>query len=326
MDQQHNLSAKGAGTGAAYALLGFALYSAHDVIIKFLGTYYTPFQIIFFAVLFSFPLVMIYMLRNPKTGSLWPHHPVKMAIRVASTSLVSFGAFYAFSVLPLAQTYALLFLTPIVVTLFSVPILGEKVGLHRGLAIVIGFAGVIIVLQPNMETVSWGHLAGLVSVIGAATNSLITRQIGPREKMAVMLLYPMLGNFLIMGSILPFVYEPMPLMHLQAIAGISLLGFLAMMCVVGAFQKANAAVISPMQYSQIIWAGLFGYLFFDEQVTASLLIGSTLIIFSALYIIQRERVKAQSLKPVLSDVTTRPETGLRPRYSLVKRLLPSSND
>ena len=190
MANQNDILVTGAstGSGAALALLGFALYSAHDVIIKFLGNFYTPFQIIFFAVLFSFPLVMIYMLRNPKTGSLWPHHPFKMAIRVASTSLVSFGAFYAFSVLPLAQTYALLFLTPIVVTLLSVPLLGEKVGLHRSAAILMGFAGVIIVLQPNVQTLGLGHLAGLVSVVGAAANSLITRQIGPKEKMAVMFL------------------------------------------------------------------------------------------------------------------------------------------
>lgn len=311
--------------GAALGLLGFALYSTHDVIIKYLGGFYTPFQIIFFAVLFSFPLVTLYMLRSPKTGSLWPHHPVKMLIRVCSTTIVGFGAFYAFSVLPLAQVYALLFLTPIVVTILSVPILGERVGLHRIAAIIVGFIGVIIVLQPSVDALSWGHLTGLIAVLGGATNTLITRQIGQREKMSVMLLYPMLGNFLIMGLILPFVYVPMPLAHLQAIGLISILGFLAMMCLISAFQRSDAAIISPMQYSQIIWAGLFGVLVFDEAVTTSLLIGSTLIIASAVYIIQRERVKAQSLKPVLTDITSRPETGLRPRYSLLGRKAPPSD-
>ena len=82
-----------------------------------------------------------------------------------------------------------------------------------------------------------------------------------------------------------------------------------MMCLISAFQRSDAAIISPMQYSQIIWAGLFGVLVFDEAVTTPLHIGSTLIIASAVYIIQRERVKAQSLKPVLTDITSCPETG-----------------
>ena len=88
-------------TGVLLSLTGFALYSSHDVIVKFLGAYYTPFQILFFAVLFSFPLVNLFILRNPRTGSLWPHHPVQMALRVLATSTSGFCAFYAFAVLPL---------------------------------------------------------------------------------------------------------------------------------------------------------------------------------------------------------------------------------
>ena len=110
-------------TGLSLSLMGFALYSIHDVIVKLLGVYYTPFQILFFSVLFSFPLVLLFMLRNPKVGSLWPHNPTQMAIRVLAASISGFCAFYAFSVLPLAQTYALLFLTPIFITVFSIPFL-----------------------------------------------------------------------------------------------------------------------------------------------------------------------------------------------------------
>ena len=85
--------------GVLLSLTGFALYSSHNVIVKFLGAYYTPFQILFFAVLFSFPLVNLFIVRNPRTGSLWPHHPVQMALRVLATSTSGLCAFYAFSVL-----------------------------------------------------------------------------------------------------------------------------------------------------------------------------------------------------------------------------------
>ena len=82
-------------TGVLLSLAGFALYSAHDVIVKYLGTYYTPFQILFFSVLFSFPLVNLFIIRNPRTGSLWPHHPVQMGLRILATSASGFCAFYA---------------------------------------------------------------------------------------------------------------------------------------------------------------------------------------------------------------------------------------
>ena len=303
-------------TGVLLSLAGFALYSTHDVLVKFLGIFYTPFQILFFSVLFSFPLVNLFIVRNPRTGSLWPHHPVQMALRVFATSINGFCAFYAFSVLPLPQTYALLFLTPIFITLFSIPILGEQVGLHRGLSVVVGFIGVLIVLQPGTDSLTTGHLAGIIAAIAAATNSLITRKIGQKEKTAVMLLYPMFGNFILMGAVLPFVYVPMPVAHLGGIALISCLGFLAMFCIVGAYKSSNASVIAPMQYSQILWAGFFGMLLFGENISNTFILGAMLIIGSGLYIVKREWRQNRSLQPVLGNGTFRPDIGLRPRFAL----------
>ena len=163
------------------SLVGFALYSTHDVVIKYLGSFYSPFQILFFSVLFSFPLVTLYIVRNPRTGSLWPHYPSLMLIRVLAISLTGVCAFFAFSVLPLAQTYALLFLTPILITTLSIPFLAERVGLHRWCAILVGFIGVLVVLQPNSTTLNLGHIACLGAVVASATNALITRKIGQRE-------------------------------------------------------------------------------------------------------------------------------------------------
>ena len=128
--------------------------------------------------------------------------------------------------------------------------LGEKVGLHRGLSVLSGFIGVLIVLQPTTSSFTAGHLSGIMAAIAAAVNSLITRRIGQKEKTAVMLLYPMFGNFILMGAVLPFVYVPMPIPHLGGVALISCLGFMAMFCIVGAYKGSNASVIAPMQYSQ----------------------------------------------------------------------------
>ena len=95
--------------GALLALLTFGVYSTHDVIVKFLGADYSPFQIVFFSVLLSFPLVSLMLIRDTTPGHLRPIHPWWTALRTLSAVITGVAAFYAFSVLPLAETYAIIF-------------------------------------------------------------------------------------------------------------------------------------------------------------------------------------------------------------------------
>ena len=185
----------------------------------------------------------------------------------------------------------------------------------------VGFIGVLIVLQPTTSTLTLGHFFGILAAMGASVNSLITRKIGQKEKTAVMLLYPLFGNFILMGLFLPFVYVPMPAAHLGGIALVSFLGFLAMFCIVGAYKASNASVIAPMQYSQILWAGFYGVLLFDDEISMSFVIGATLIIASGLHIVKREWNQTKSLQPVLGNGNFRPDVGLRPRFALSRFFL-----
>ena len=129
-------------SGALFALAAFGLFATHDVVVKTLGAYYAPFQIIFFSVLFSFPLATLMLMRDPTSGHLRPVHPWWTALRTAAAVLTGFSAFYAFSVLPLAQVYAILFSAPLLITVLAIPVLGERVGLHRWAAVCVGLAGV----------------------------------------------------------------------------------------------------------------------------------------------------------------------------------------
>ena len=133
---------------AIFALIAYAIFSSHDVVVKFVSAEVSAFQIVFFSSLLSFPLLTMLMVRDATPGTLRPKHPVWTAMRSLSMSVIPACAFYAFSVLPLAQTYALLFATPLLITLLSIPVLGEKVGLPRMAAVLVGFIGVMIVLRP----------------------------------------------------------------------------------------------------------------------------------------------------------------------------------
>lgn len=305
--------------GALLALLAFAIFSTHDVIVKSLGADYSPVQIVFFSVLLGFPWVTLMLIRDASTGNLRPVHPWWTALRTIATTVTGISAFYAFSTLPLAQVYAILFAAPLIITLLSIPILGERVRLRRWVAVLVGLSGVLVVLRPGSEALTLGHLAALMAAIGGALASIIVRKIGKDERNVVLLIFPMMTNFVVMGAALPFVYQPMPIEHFGGLAIMSILALLASALVIQAYKAGEAVIVAPMQYSQIIWATVFGLMLFDEALDLPTIIGASIIIASGLYIVLREgRSSASENTPVLRT-RSRVETGTSMRISPLLR-------
>lgn len=288
--------------GAMIALVSFAIYSSHDVVIKLLGVTYSSVQIVFFASLLGFPLVSMLLVSDSTDGNLRPKHPWWLLVRTICTVVTGVTCFYAFSVLPLAQTYAILFATPLLITLLAIPILGEKVGVRRGLAVVVGLIGVLIVLRPSGETLMLGHLAALIAAMSSALGSVVVRKISKDERPIVMLMIPMVANVLILGAALPLVYVPMPIAALGMMAVVALLSLVAGLLTIMAYRRAEAAIVAPMQYSQMIWATIFGYLIFHEEIDRFTALGAAVIIASGLYIVTREsRPNVSANTPVLNS-------------------------
>ncbi len=119
-----------------------------------------------------------------------------------------------------------------------------------------------------------------------------------------MLLYPMVGNFVVMGIALGFVYKPMPVEHLAMLAVISALAWIAARFIIAAYQAGEAAIVAPMQYSQIIWATGYGLIFFDETPDLYTAIGAAIIIASGVFIVFREsKAGTSKTTPVLRTRT-----------------------
>ncbi|MEM1128998.1 MAG: DMT family transporter [Pseudomonadota bacterium] len=165
--------------GIVMALVSFALFAVQDAIVKALGGTYSPVQILFFNALLGFPLLTLMLIRDQVPGTLRPHFPFWTGLRTAMVVITNLCSFYAFSVLPLAETYALLFASPLIITILSVPMLGEKVGFRRLAAVMVGLTGVLVVLQPGSVSLGLGHLAALVSAVTGATGAVVVRKIRP---------------------------------------------------------------------------------------------------------------------------------------------------
>ncbi len=306
--------------GALLSLAAFGVYASHDVLVKFLGGSYSAFQLIFFAGLLGFPLVTIMLMSDRTDGNLIPKHPYWTAIRTATAVLNGLTGFYAFSVLPMAQCYAIFFAMPILITLLAIPILGEKVGLHRGLAIIFGLIGVIIVLRPGQEPLGLGHLAALAAATLGAMTSVIVRKIGHAERSVVLMLYPMVASFVVMAVALPFVYIPVPIEHFGLMGAMALLGLLGGILVIAAYRRAPAIIVAPMQYSQIIWALLYGWLIFGEEIDIWTGVGTGVIIAAGIYIVLREDTPTVSKNRPVLETRSRFDFGTFPRISLWLRL------
>lgn len=300
--------------GLGYAFGGFAIFATHDAVIKSLGMSYSVFQIIFFAMLFAFVPMAVVMLADRQVDNFRPRHPWLILLRATTSVIAMASAFYAFTVLPLAEVYALLFATPLVITALSAVLLREPVRAQRWAAVLVGLVGVLVVLRPGVTVITTGHIAALTAAVMSALGSIIMRKIGGEERTAVMILYPMLSSILFMGAALPFVYVPMELGHLGMAASVGLMSVLAQFCLIAAYRAAPAAVVAPTQYSQILWATVFGALFFAEFPDTWVGIGASIVIASGVFIVWREsRPQVSERNPILRNPNMRYDAGVSPR-------------
>jgi len=159
--------------------------------------------------------------------------------------------FYAFTVLPLTQVYAILFTTPLLITILSVPLLGEEVRLRRWIAILVGLLGVFIVVRPGIVPLELGHAAAFLGAVSNSIGAVIVRRYGKEERSIVLILFPTATILVVMAALLPGVYKPMPLIDLALMATIGLFAFAGQMFNIIAYKLAQAAIVAPMQYSQV---------------------------------------------------------------------------
>lgn len=274
--------------GALLGLLGMGLFAVADITIRFLGEGYDTFQIIFFAGLMSVPLIAGFAMADPTPGPLRPVLPRLMALRCVVVVVNGILGTYAFANLPLAEAYAIFFTMPIFITLLSALFLGEKIDLWRGMAVVAGLAGVLVALDPGRTTLEWAHAAALAGAVTGAGNYVIIRKTGGAERTVVMILYPLMVQLVVAALALPFVYTPMPFRDLAMTAVMATVAFAGYFAIIAAYRRAPGIVVAPMQYSQIIWAAIFGALLFDETMSGQTVVGVAIIVAAGIVIVSRQ--------------------------------------
>jgi drug/metabolite transporter (DMT)-like permease len=221
--------------------------------------------------------------------------PRVLIIRSLVGTLNLLLVFGAFSLLPMANATALVFTSSLFTPILGFFALGERVGPYRWSAVAVGFIGVLIVAQPGGE-VGWNMLGvsmGLLAAFVVSTLGLMLRFLGRSESPETVTFYFLLIGAMMVTPAMPFVATAPTVGEIIPLAGLGLSGAAMQFFMSVAFKYAPAALVSPFNYTQIIWATLFGWAVFDDWPTANILTGSAVIIAASLIVLLRERYLAR---------------------------------
>ena len=163
-------------------------------------------------------------------------------------------------------------------------------------------------MRPGIVQLEAGHIAGIAAAFSNAASVILVRLLGKTERSVVLVLYPQLAMTLGMGLLLPFVYVPMEFSALAAMGLVGWIAVLAQTLIVNSYRFAPATIVAPMQYSQMIWAVIFGATLFSEFPDFWTIVGSVIIVASGIYIVWRESLGSR-LEPVSRAPNLRPDAG-----------------
>lgn len=237
---------------------------------------------------FHLIFITIFLLRGAPRDIIFTKNLKLQMLR----SVLIFGAGATFwsglMYLPLADCTVISFISPLLVTILSVVLLGEKFGFHRWGSVIIGLFGVIFVIRPGMSIANWAVIFPLLSSLFYATILIITRILGQRENALTTLFYTSIGGLILSSVMVLFSWKsPSPIQWLF-LMWLGLFGALGHFFMIKAFEKAAASLLAPFNYTSLIWATILGFFLFGDLPDTWTIFGAAIIISSGLYLARRE--------------------------------------
>ena len=202
--------------------------------------------------------------------------------------------FTAVGFMPLADAVAITFIAPLLITALSVPFLGERVGLRRWIAVCVGFAGMLVIIRPGGGLFQPAALLPIGVTVFYAMYQIITRMISHRTDPINSVFYTAIVGGILMSAIVPFFWQTPTLEQWGMMLAAGLLGGLGHWAIIIAYQRAEAPLVAPFAYTELVWATMLGLTFFGDFPDLWTLVGAAIIAASGVYILQRERQQRAS--------------------------------
>ena len=310
--------------GIAFKVISAALIAVMQALIRYLGARYPVGQVVFYRSVFAIiPLVLVYAWRGELAAVVRTERPLGQAGRGVLSIAGMFFNFGAVARLPLVESNAIAFSSPLFTVTLAALILNERVRVYRWSAVVIGFVGVLVVLSPHLSgeelTAAVAGATSLIGVVyaicGSVTNAgtaIQTRRLAQSESTSSIVFYFSVSCALAGLATLPFGWITPSIGETVALISIGVLGGTGHIFLTESYRFASASLVAPFDYTAMIWALVLGYAMFGETPTAEIIGGSAIIAAAGLFVIWRERqLAAMRRRDGLAPAPTRAATTLR---------------
>ena len=272
-------------------LSGWLLLPFMDGIAKYLSSELHFLQVVwgryFFMLIISIPLSFLLFRHELK----FPNSLSVQLWRSFFLFLSTIFFFYAISLISLAEALTLAFVSPIIVTILSIFYLGEKVGIHRWTAVVIGFLGVLLIVRPGFIEFNFASFSALAAGISYAFYIIYTRKLSFSDSAVVTLIFTGSVGCIIISLIVPFVWSSLDFKQIIFLILLASIGTLGHFLIILSLRLGEASKLAPLGYFEIITNIFVGYVFFNDLPDIWIYFGLFLIVISGLYIFIRENYK-----------------------------------
>ncbi len=284
--------------GILFMVTGTMIVPVMDAIAKFLGDSLSPVQITWGRFLFQFILMGVAIIPLLGVRALWPKRPGIHAVRGILLAIATTFFFFSLQALELANAIAIFFVQPMILTLLAMLFLGEKIGWHRKGAVLAGFLGALLVIQPGSDSFTPAALLPMCAAFFFSCYLVVTRSVANIDHPLIMQFASGFGAAVALSLVLlaglltdspqwtPVLPDLMQWFWLMLIGLIAAVGHLL---VVIAVNRAPASLLAPFGYVEIIAATALGWLIFDDWPDALSWLGITVIVLSGLYVFVREQ-------------------------------------
>lgn len=292
--------------GIALILLSTIFLGTSDTTAKYLSGSLPSIEIAWIRFMVFVLIMAPAMVPGSKMFALRTARPGFQLLR--GTALVGSSIFFisGLGYLPIAEASATSFVSPLFVTALSIVFLSEKVGLRRWIATAVGLIGVLVIIRPGTGAFHIAALFPIVSALCWAVTLVMTRVMSGSERALTTMTYSAIAGFVLLCALVPFVWIT-PTWH--DIAFGLLVGVASTMgqwIVVLAFRYADASVLAPFSYIQLLWVSIFGFVIFGEVPDAWTIAGAAFIVSSGLYTAHRERVRQSQLLELAGENSPNP--------------------
>ena len=267
--------------------LGILMFSLNDVMGKWLMATYTVGQVLALRSAAALLILLPFVFKEGWGQIIFAQNPSLQMLRVAFATLEAACFYWAVAYLPLVSVMTYYLAAPLYVAAVAPFLLHERMELSRWIAVLLGFCGVLMVLRPSIETLTLPALIALIGSVLFAGLIISTRMLKGTSSLSL-IVWQTVGALLFGAALLPFGWVQPSLRDLGLLSLLGVVAMLAHMLVAKALKVAPAAVVSPFQYTLIVWAVLFGWLAFGDWPDNWMILGAVVIVASGLYLLWHE--------------------------------------